>query len=91
MRMAVLSPLERLLWIRDRASSVTGVQQTVDKLLLGYLEYLSFAKQRKIEDRFRDRRFRSLRSREGQGFGDGMFQLASLLGKGNPLYRWLVV
>ena len=86
-------PLDRLLWVRERASAVSGVPETVDRLLTSYRTFLAFANQGRseLERQFRDSSFRSSRSREGQSFGEDMFQLVSHLGERNPLYRWLVV
>ena len=91
--MVALSPLERLLWVRERASAVEGVGDLVDELLDSYLTFMTLADQGKeaLEKQFRLKRFRSERSREGMKFGEGMFRLVSLLGRENSLFRWLVV
>ena len=91
--MVALAPLDRLLWLRERASDVTGVPETVDRLLASYQVFLKFADQGRpaLERHFLDNSFRSGRSHDGQVFGEDVFRLVSLLGEGNPLYRWLVV
>lgn len=91
--LVALSPLERLLWVRERAEAVEGVGDLVDELLETYLVFMTLADQGKeeLERNFRLKSFRSQRSREGMKFGEGMFKLVSLLGRANPLFRWLVV
>jgi hypothetical protein len=91
--LVALSPLERLLWVREHASAVEGVGDLVDRLLESYLDFMTLADQGKeaLEKQFRLTSFRSERSREGMEFGERMFKLVTLLGRDNPLFRWLVV
>jgi hypothetical protein len=91
--MVSLVPLDRLLWVRERASGVSGVPEIIDRLLASYQTFLTFWNQGRsdLERQFRDRSFRSARSHDGQVFGEDVFRLVSLLGQSNPLYRWMVV
>jgi hypothetical protein len=92
-QMVALSPLERLLWVRDRKADVEEVGQLVDRVLGSYLNFLTVVGEGKqaLENGFRRKIFRLERSREGSEFGELMFELVSLLGQRNPLFRWLVV
>jgi hypothetical protein len=87
------SPLERLLWARDRSERIGGAAALVDRLLEGYLTFLTFADQgtARLEEGFKRSPFRTQRSRDGRSFGESMFELTVLLGRRNPLFRWVVV
>ena len=44
-----------------------------------------------LEKQLKIRDFRVERSIEGAAFGESMFRLVGLLGRDNPMFRWLVV
>ncbi len=91
--MVKLSPLDRLLWVRERAGQLPEVPGLVDCLLSRYLGFLEIADlgRAELEQRFGQKRFRAERSAEKRDFGEAMFRLISRLGEHGPLFRWIVV
>jgi hypothetical protein len=91
--MVGLSPLQRLIWVSERAAAVEGVVGLAERLLREYMAFLAVSERGKksLLDGFHRDEFRAERSLEKRDFGEAMFELVSLLGRGSSLMRWIVV